>query len=171
MCCHTAAASDVRDEWPSEPSELYYQQWGRTHECVAAGASLRPGEELSWQSVTRLFSPVCLSVRQMRGPSWMGGLWLSPVLSSEPVASHLLAQCGFRTSSTLYTSSSTVWDNSSVMAMSTVKDFTHEMLTGPYYPLIDWPSFTARRGLLIGLQLPADTVTLMEENYCCLVMH
>lgn len=57
------------------------------------------------------------------------------------------------------------------MAMSTVKDFTHEMLTGPYYPLIDWPSFTARRGLLIGLQLPADTVTLMEENYCCLVMH
>lgn len=48
---------------------------------------------------------------------------------------------------------------------------THEMLTGLSEPLIDWPSFIARRGLLIGIQLPADTVTLMEENYCCLVMH
>lgn len=121
-----------------------------------------------WLGSFRLSASLCVRCGDRAG--W-GGLWLSPVLSSEPVASHLLAQCGFRTSSTLYTSSSTVWDNSSVMAMSTVKDFTHEMLTGPYYPLIDWPSFTARRGLLIGLQLPADTVTLMEENYCCLVMH
>lgn len=77
-----------RERWAGQQ---YYQQWSRTHECVAAGASLQPWEELSWQSVTRLFSPVRLSVRQMRGPSWMGASgdplsWAQNL--SLPISSH-----------------------------------------------------------------------------------
>lgn len=35
------------DSQAAERVERYYQQWAQTHECVAAGPSLRPGEELS----------------------------------------------------------------------------------------------------------------------------
>lgn len=93
----------------------------RAHECVAAGASLRPGEELSWQSVTWLFSPVCLSVCQIRGPSWTGPL---TVPCPELRACRFLSPLAAWLWCSLY---STVWDDSSVMAMSTVNDFTLHM--------------------------------------------
>lgn len=70
-----------------------------------------------------------------------------------------------------YTSPPIVSEDSSVMTTGTGNDFTLHRMLRLSQPLIDWPYFTARCGLLIGLQLPADTVTIMEENYCCLVMH
>ncbi len=106
--------------------EQYYQHWGWMLDCVVVGSSLRPGEKLSWQCVTRLFSPVCLSVRQIRA-ELDAGLWLSSVRSWEPVASHLLSLCGCKTGGALFTSPSAVWDDFSVMAMSTVNDFTLHM--------------------------------------------
>lgn len=63
MCCHTAAASDVRNEWPSEPSELYYQQWGRTHECVAGELLCDPGRNYPdslWLGSFRLSASLCV---------------------------------------------------------------------------------------------------------------
>jgi len=86
ICCHKAPET-LTHRRPRESSSIL-SSGARTHECVAAGASLRPWEKWSWQSVTWLFSPVSLSVCQIRG------LWLSPVRSGEPVASHLLSLCG-----------------------------------------------------------------------------
>ena len=109
--------------------ERYYQHWGRTHECVAVGAPLRPGEELSWQSVTRLFSPVCLSVRQTRGPDWMWGLWLSPLSGAEslslPISSHSVAVGQAALSNT------SPWFLCDGDEYSKWLHTTHEMLTGP----------------------------------------
>lgn len=168
MCCHKAPASLSSRATQRVGRYHHHQQWGQTHECVAAGASLWPRNELSWQPVTRLFSPVCLSVHQIWSPSWTRPLAVPcPELRACRLPSPLTVAGG-----AFCASLSTAWDDSSVMAMSTGNDFTlHEMLTRLSQPLIDWPYFTARRGLLIGLQLPADTVTIMEENYCCLVMH
>lgn len=168
LMCFQRSGSEF-DSWAAERLEWYYQQWGRTHECVAAGASLLSGRESSWQSVTRLFSPVCLSVHQIRGLSWTGasGCPLSRAQSlSLPISSCCCRQCP------LYFSLHNMrWFLGDGVDYCRLFHTTHEMLTGLSKPLIDWPSFTARCGLLIGLQLPADTVTLMEENYCCLVMH
>lgn len=167
MCCHKAAASSSHER-PRESSVIISS--GAKHMNV-------------W-----LLELLCDQGRNYPDSLWLGSFRLSASLcvrlgaragcgaSGCPPCPELRA-CRFPSPLALW-----LWDgqhsliprhDSSVMAMSTVNDFTLRMRCwlGPSWPLIDWPSFTARRGLLIGLQLPADTVTLMEENYCCLVMH
>lgn len=149
MCCHGATESSIRER-PERVGQRY-RSWGRTHECVGAvGASLWPGKELSWQSVTRLFSPVCLSVCQMHGPSWMGPRAVNPhhpcLRLHHPLSR---AESLSPPISSRFTVVGQAALSKSAMATNTVNDFTpHEMLTGLSKPLIDWPPFTARCGFV-----------------------
>lgn len=98
MCCHKAAVSSTHKR-PREWSGII-SSGARTHDCVAPGASLRPRKESSWQSVTWLFSPVCLSVRQTRGPSWKGPLAV-PLSGAESLSLPISSRCVVAVLSTL----------------------------------------------------------------------
>lgn len=155
MCCHKAATSSLRGR-PTERVERCDQQWVRTLYCVAAGESLQPGDKLSWQSVTRLFSPVCLSVCQIRGPGCMGvsGCPLSGAEGlSLPISLHsdFLALTGLSLPPSLNTSR---WFLCDADEDCKWLHSTHEMLSGRSESPIDWPSFAARLWLVNWSPVP-----------------
>lgn len=124
MCCHKVAAIPTHKR-PRESSGIISS--GAEHMNVRLRELLcnkgRNYPDSLWLGSFRLSASLCIRYGARAGR----GLWLSPVQSWEPVASHLLLLCGCGTGSALFTSPSTMWDDSLVMAMSTVNYFTLHM--------------------------------------------
>lgn len=166
MCCHKVAVS-----WTHErPRKRSIISNGAEHMTVWLQellCDLRMNYPDSlWLGSFRLSASLCVryGARAGQGPLAVPMSWAESL--SLPISSYHCRQCPV-----YFSHHSLRWFLCDGDEHCKWFHTTHEMLTGLAKPLIDWPSFIARCGLLIGIQLPADTVTLMEENYCCLVMH